>query len=49
LSDTLIEDGTVPLGVADNQVEVPVEVVNEIPDVPVMLTDCAAGLLPPMV
>jgi hypothetical protein len=49
LIDTLIDDGTVPLGVADNQADVPVEVVNEIPDVPPMLTDWAAGVLPPIV
>jgi hypothetical protein len=52
LMDTLMEDGTVPLGVAESQEappEVEVEVVNEIPDVPEMLTDCAAGVLPPTV
>lgn len=49
LIDTLIEDGTVPLEVAASQAVPPVEVVNEIPDVPVTLTDCAAGVLPPTV
>jgi hypothetical protein len=52
LMDTLMEDGTLPLGVAASQLAPPeevTEVVNEIPDVPVMLTDCAAGVLPPTV
>jgi hypothetical protein len=52
LIDTLMEDGTVPLGVAASQLAPPeevTEVVNEIPEVPEMLTDCAAGVLPPTV
>ena len=45
----LTGDGTVPLGVAESQAAVPVEVVKAIPDVPVTLTDCAAGGVPPSV
>jgi hypothetical protein len=48
-TDTLIEDGTAPLAVAESQDAAPVEVVKAIPDVPVMLTGCAAGALPPIV
>ncbi len=51
-SDTLMEDGIVPLGV-DESHEPPVAVVEAVvklvPDVPEILTDCAWGTAPPMV
>ena len=50
LMDTLTDDGTVPLAVADSQADAaPVEVVKEIPDVPEMLTDCELGVVLPTV
>ena len=50
LIDTLIELGTVPLGVAESHADAaPVSVVNEIPEVPVAFTDCAVGVLAPIV
>jgi hypothetical protein len=48
--DTLMDEGTVPLAVADSQADAaPVEVVNEIPDVPLMLTDWELGVVLPTV
>ena len=50
LMEMLMDDGTVPLGVAESQADAaPVEVVNDIPAVPEMLTDCAVGVAPPTV
>jgi hypothetical protein len=40
LIETLMDDGTVPLAVAESHADAaPVEVVNASPDVPVILTD----------
>ena len=40
VTEMLTDDGTVPLGVAESHPDAaPVEVVKEIPDVPVTLTD----------
>jgi hypothetical protein len=49
LSDTLMDDGTVPLGVAESQEDAaPVYVVKFTPDVPVTFTLCDPGMLPPI-
>ena len=49
LSDTLMDDGTVPLGVAESHADAaPVDVVKLTPVVPEMLTFCAEGVLAPM-
>jgi hypothetical protein len=44
-----MDDGTVPLGVAESHADAaPVDVVKLTPAVPEMLTFCAEGVLAPM-